>query len=41
VLGKRRFLPAEQVAEIVEGEVRVDLDAAAFERLDEYDEPPA
>jgi len=39
LLRKPRFVPAERVAEIVEGEVRVDLDAAAFERLDEYEQP--
>ena len=40
VLRKPRFIPAERVTGIVEGEVRVDVDANAFERLDEY-EPPA
>lgn len=30
-----RFVPADRVSTIVEGEVRVDADASAFERLDE------
>ncbi len=40
LFAKPRYVPAEQVAEIVEGEVRLELDEAAVGRLDEYDEPP-
>jgi uncharacterized protein YrrD len=38
---KPRYVPAEHVAEIVEGEVRLDLPRAAVKRLDEFDVPPA
>ena len=31
-----RYVPAERVAEIVEGRVRLDLEHDAFGRLDEY-----
>jgi uncharacterized protein YrrD len=40
LLHKRRFVPAEHVREIVEGEVRLDVDSEAYERLDHYEEPP-
>jgi hypothetical protein len=35
----RRFVPAERVTEIVEGEVRVDVGSAGAEQLAEYEEP--
>ena len=35
-----RYVPAERVAEITEGCVRLDLDRAEFERLDEHESPP-
>jgi len=40
LLRKRRFVPAERVREIVEGEIRLDVDAQAFEQLDHYEQPP-
>jgi hypothetical protein len=40
LLKGRRYVPSEQVAEIVEGAVRLDLDKAAVERLGEHEEPP-
>ena len=40
LLHKGRFVPAELVAEIVEGEVRLSIGKDEFERLDEYEEPP-
>lgn len=40
LLGKPRYVPAELVGEIVEGEVRLTIDERGFEQLDEYDEPP-
>jgi hypothetical protein len=40
LLGKPRYVPAEQVGEIVEGEVHLTIDKDRFEQLDEYDEPP-
>jgi hypothetical protein len=39
VLGKPRYVPAELVAEIVEGSVRLSIAGDEFGRLDEY-EPP-
>src|SRR5947207_14006487 len=38
-LGKPRYVPAEQVAEITEGTVRVSLTAEQVEELPEYLEP--
>jgi hypothetical protein len=38
-LAKPRYVPAEQVAEIVEGEVRLALTREQVEALDEYLEP--
>jgi hypothetical protein len=35
-----RYVPAEQVGEIVEGRVRLKLDTAAIERLPTFKEPP-
>ena len=40
LLHKGRLVPAELVAEIVEGEVRLSIGKDKFERLDEYEEPP-
>ncbi len=40
LLHKGRFVPAELVTEIVEGEVRLSIGKDEFERLDEYEEPP-
>ncbi|MFL5953482.1 MAG: hypothetical protein ACJ76I_05150 [Gaiellaceae bacterium] len=37
---KPRYVPSEQVGEIVEGRVRVKLDRPAIERLAEFREPP-
>ncbi len=38
-LGKPRYVPAEQVAEITEGTVRLSLTREQVERLGEYREP--
>jgi hypothetical protein len=35
-----RYVPSEQVGEIVEGRVRLKLDRAAFDLLGEFKEPP-
>jgi len=40
VVSRPRYVPAERVTEIREGAVELDLDRAAFERLEPY-EPPA
>jgi hypothetical protein len=40
LLSRPRYVPAERVAEIVEGTVRLDLGKDEFERLDAYEEPP-
>jgi hypothetical protein len=37
VLGKPKVVPAENVAEIVEGEVRLDLPADAVEQLADHE----
>ena len=39
MLARPKYVPAEQVAEITEGTVRLALDKAAIDRLSEYDEP--
>lgn len=39
-LGTSRYVPAEEVGEIVEGRVRLKLDARAAEALGAYREPP-
>ena len=39
VLGKPRYVPAELVAEIVEGSVRLSIAGDEFGRLDEYEGP--
>jgi uncharacterized protein YrrD len=42
LLRKPRYLPAERVHTITEGRITVDLDAEAFDRLDEHgDVPPS
>jgi hypothetical protein len=40
LLHKARFVPAELVTEIVEGEVRLSIGKDEAARLDEYEEPP-
>lgn len=40
LLSRPRYVPAELVAEIVEGAVRLSVGKDEFERLDEYREPP-
>jgi hypothetical protein len=40
LLSRPRYVPAEKVAEIVEGQVRLSVTAAALGRLGEYTEPP-
>jgi uncharacterized protein YrrD len=37
VLGKPKVVPAENVAEIVEGEIRLDLPAEAIDRLGDHE----
>jgi hypothetical protein len=37
---KTRYVPAERVSAIVEGEVRLDLGRNAIHRLDEFRHPP-
>ena len=39
-LSRARYVPAEVVAEIREGCVRLSIGAGEFERLDHYAEPP-
>ena len=41
LLKRPKYVPAERVAEIAEGEVRLGITEDEFERLGEYDEPPA
>ena len=40
VLGKPRYVPAELVGEILDGEVRLTIDQARFDELGEYDGAP-
>lgn len=40
ILHKAHFVPAELVAEIVDGEVRLSIGKNEFVLLDEYEEPP-
>jgi hypothetical protein len=40
LFAKARYVPAEQVAEITEGRVRLRLATAGVESLEEYEEPP-
>jgi hypothetical protein len=41
VVARPRYVPAEQIAEITDGLVRLSLDKAAIEQLPEYDVPAA
>jgi uncharacterized protein YrrD len=41
LFAKHRYVPAERVSQIVEGEVELDLDSKAARDLDEYEQPPA
>jgi hypothetical protein len=42
LVGKPKYVPAERVAGIVEGEIRLDLVADAVEHLDDHDlQPPS
>jgi uncharacterized protein YrrD len=40
LLKRPKYVPAEKVAEIAEGEVRLALTKEQFEQLGEHDEPP-
>jgi uncharacterized protein YrrD len=40
LLSKDRYVPAERVDTIVEGTVRLDVDAEDASELEEYDRPP-
>ena len=40
LLGKPKYVPAERVAGIVEGEIRLDLPADAIEQLGDHEQPP-
>jgi uncharacterized protein YrrD len=40
LLKRPKYVPAEEVAEIAEGEVRLALSKDEFEQLGEHDEPP-
>jgi hypothetical protein len=40
MLARPRYVPAEQIATIVEGEVRLKLSKAEFDGLGEFEEPP-
>ena len=40
LLNKPRYVPAELVAEIVEGSIRLSIGKDEFERLDAHEEPP-
>jgi hypothetical protein len=40
LFGKPRYVPAEEVAQIVEGQVHLKLSKAAVEHLGEFREPP-
>jgi uncharacterized protein YrrD len=40
LLKRGRYVPAERIAVITEGEVRLALDKDQVERLGEYEEPP-
>jgi hypothetical protein len=40
LLGKPRYVPAEQVAEITEGQVRLALSEDEVGRLEDHDPPP-
>jgi hypothetical protein len=40
LLGRPKYVPAERVAEIVEGEVRLDLSADDVKQLDDHGQQP-
>jgi hypothetical protein len=40
LLGRPKYVPAERVAEIVEGEVRLDLPSDAIAHLDDHEPQP-
>lgn len=40
VLSKPRYVPAESVGEILEGEVHLTIDQTRFDGLDDYDGTP-
>jgi hypothetical protein len=40
IVARPKYVPSEQVGEIVEGRVRLTIDQAAFEALGEFREPP-
>jgi hypothetical protein len=40
LLAKPKYVPAERVTEIVEGEVRLDLSAEQIERLEDHEQQP-
>jgi uncharacterized protein YrrD len=40
LLKRPKYVPAEQVAEIVEGEIRLAIPTDDFERLDEHEDAP-
>jgi hypothetical protein len=40
LLGRPKYVPAERVAEIVEGEVRLDVPADAIKHLDDHEPQP-
>jgi hypothetical protein len=40
MFARPRYVPSEQVGEIVEGRVRLTIDGAAFAQLGEFKEPP-
>ena len=41
LLGKARYVPAEQVSEIIDGRVQLKLPSDDVDRLDEHNRPPA
>jgi uncharacterized protein YrrD len=40
ILGRPKYVPAERVVEIVEGEVRLDVPADAVDHLEEHEPQP-
>jgi PRC-barrel domain len=40
LLAKPKYVPAERVTEIFEGEIRLDLPAEAIEHLDDHEQQP-
>ena len=40
LLGKPKYVPAERVTGIVEGEIRLDLPAEEIEQLGDHEQPP-